>query len=54
MKENEDLKLRIKECEENTNKIKQNINEQMEMRKKQQLFPQQRLYSKGQRTSIPG
>ena len=35
LKENEDLKVRIKECEENTNKIKQNINEQMEMRKKQ-------------------
>ena len=35
IKENEDLKVRIKECEENTNKIKQNINEQMEMRKKQ-------------------
>ena len=27
IKENEDLKVRIKECEENTNKIKQNINE---------------------------
>ena len=35
LKEKEGLKLRIKECEENTNKIKQNINEQMEMRKKQ-------------------
>jgi hypothetical protein len=35
IKENEDLKVRIKECEENTNKIKKNIDEQMEMRKKQ-------------------
>ena len=35
IKENEDLKNRIKECQENTNKIKENINEQMEMRKKQ-------------------
>lgn len=35
IKENEDLKQRIKECEENTNKIKQNIDEQMQMRKKQ-------------------
>ena len=35
MKENDELKIKIKECEENTNKIKQNINEQMEMRKKQ-------------------
>ena len=35
IKENEELKVKIKECEENTNKIKQNINEQMEMRKKQ-------------------
>ena len=35
IKENEDLRNRIKECQENTNKIKENINEQMEMRKKQ-------------------
>lgn len=34
-KENDELRLRIKECEENTAKIKENINEQMEMRKKQ-------------------
>ena len=35
LKENEELKVKIKECEENTNKIKQNISEQMEMRKQQ-------------------
>ena len=35
IKENDELKVKIKECQENANKIKQNINEQMEMRKKQ-------------------
>ena len=35
IKENDELKVKIKECQENANKIKQNISEQMEMRKKQ-------------------
>ena len=35
LKENEELKTKIKECKENTDKIKQNIKDQMEMRQKQ-------------------
>ena len=35
MKENKKLELKIKDCEESLNKIKQNMNEQKEMRRKQ-------------------
>ena len=33
MKENQELELKIKDCEENTNKIKENINEQKIIKK---------------------